>query len=289
MQEIRQQIYREERALFGARDLRIVDCVFDAGESPLKESAGLELSGALFRWKYPLWYADRVLAEDCVFFDTARAGIWYSREIELRRTVIEAPKTFRRCRSLTLTDVSLPHAEETLWSCENVVMKNLSVTGDYFAMNCSGLTVDGLTLDGRYAFDGVKDVTVRNARLLTKDAFWNSENVTIEDSFIAGEYLGWNSRNLTLVNCTVESLQGLCYIDGLTLKNTKLLNTTLAFEYSTVDAEIPSRVDSVLNPSAGVIRAGEIGDLILEKDRVDPARTEIRCGRIEKRSDKLIW
>lgn len=54
---------------------------------------------------------------------------------------------------------------------------------------------------------------IRNSTLLSKDAFWNSENVTVYDSFISGEYLGWNAKNLTLVNCTIESLQGLCYIE----------------------------------------------------------------------------
>ena len=87
--------------------------------------------------------------------------------------------------------------------------------------------------------------------------------------------LGWNAKNLTLINCTVESLQGMCYINNLVMKNCKLLNTTLAFEYSTVDADIVGKIDSVLNPSGGVIRADEIGELTIEKDKVDPAKTRI--------------
>ena len=118
---------------------------------------------------------------------------------------------------------------------------------------------------------------IRNAKLLSKDSFWNSENVTVYDSFISGEYLGWNARNLTLVNCTVESLQGMCYIDNLVMKNCKLLNTTLAFEYSTVEADITGRIDSVMNPSGGRISAESIGELILEKDKIDPSKTVIVC------------
>ena len=95
--------------------------------------------------------------------------------------------------------------------------------------------------------------------MLSKDAFWNSNHVTVYDSFISGEYLGWNARNLTLVNCTIESLQGMCYIENLKMMNCKLINTTLAFEYSTVDAQIVNTVDSVLNPSGGIIRADKIG------------------------------
>ena len=116
---------------------------------------------------------------------------------------------------------------------------------------------------------------IRNSTLLSKDAFWNSENVTVYDSFISGEYLGWNAKNLTLVNCTIESLQGLCYIDNLVMKNCKLINTTLAFEYSSVDADITGEVDSVMNPSSGRISAEAIKELIMEKDKIDPEKTQI--------------
>ena len=114
--------------------------------------------------------------------------------------------------------------------------------------------------------------------MLSKDAFWNSENVTVYDSFISGEYLGWNAKNLTLINCTIESNQGMCYIDNLVMKNCRLLNTTLAFEYSTVDAEIQNTIDSVLNPSGGSIRAEGIRELILEDDKVDVAKTVIQTA-----------
>ncbi len=67
----------------------------------------------------------------------------------------------------------------------------------------------------------------------------------------------------------------MCYIDHLVMKNCKLLNTTLAFEYSTVDAEITGKIDSVMNPSSGVIRADSINELIVEKDKVDPLKTKI--------------
>ena len=116
---------------------------------------------------------------------------------------------------------------------------------------------------------------IRNSNLLSKDAFWNTENVAVYDSFISGEYLGWNAKNLTLVNCTIESLQGMCYIDNLVMKNCKLINTTLAFEYSTVDADICSKIDSVMNPTSGIIKAQHIDNLIIEKDKVDPSKTKI--------------
>lgn len=277
--EIRQQFLTGERALFQGADLAIYDTIFDDGESPLKESHDIELYNSMFKWKYPLWYSKNIIARDCTWFEMARAGVWYTENISVINAVIEAPKNFRRCRRLTLDQVTFPNAAETLWSCEDVVMKHVTTKGDYFAMNCSDMKIEDFKLIGNYSFDGAKNVEIHNARMLSKDAFWNSDNITVYDSFISGEYLGWNAKNLTLVNCTVESLQGMCYIDNLVMKNCRLINTTLAFEYSTVDADISSRIDSVLNPSGGIIRAEYINELIVEKDKVDPSKTKIICRR----------
>ena len=52
---VKQKLLTGERALFASRDLRIVDSVFDDGESPLKESHNIELENSSFKWKYPLW------------------------------------------------------------------------------------------------------------------------------------------------------------------------------------------------------------------------------------------
>lgn len=272
---VRQEYLTGERALFMSRDLAVYDSVFADGESPLKESENIELYDSLFRWKYPLWYCNHVKAERCTWFDMARAGVWYTNDISVIDTIIEAPKNFRRCDGVTLKNVNFPNAEETLWNCQNVTLDHVTATGDYFAMNCKNMKLDHFELIGNYSFDGVQNMEIRNARLLSKDAFWNTDNVTVYDSFISGEYLGWNAKNLTLINCTIESLQGMCYIDNLVMKNCKLINTTLAFEYSTVDAEIVSNITSVMNPSGGTITADHIGELILEKDKVDLSRTKI--------------
>ncbi len=91
------------------------------------------------------------------------------------------------------------------------------------------------------------------------------------------------------MNCTVESSQGMCYIDGLKLVNCKLIDTTLAFEYSDVDADVKSGIVSVFNPGKGRIKAKSIGELILEESEIDPADTVIECDNVEKRSDRPEW
>lgn len=285
MEEIRQQVYVGERPLFHGTDLELHDTIFTDGESPLKESRDIRLYNCMFQWKYPLWYAKNIYAKDCTWLEMARSGVWYTDNITLEDCVLDAPKNFRRCHGVTLKNVSFSQAAETLWTCEDVSLERVTAKGDYFGMNSRKLRIRDFTLYGNYAFDGASDIEVRHAKLLSKDAFWNTQNVTVYDSFLSGEYLGWNSKNLTFVNCTIESLQGLCYIENLTLKNCKLLNTTLSFEYSTVDAEIKGRVESVFNPSGGVIRADEIGELTMDPQRIDPSKTVVHTGPDAKKGD----
>lgn len=277
MKEIERQILTGERSLFLGKDLVIKDTIFGDGESPLKESSGITLENCMFKWKYPLWYSRDIKVNNCVWFEMARSGIWYTHNIKVTNTIFEAPKNFRRSSEIYLENVNFPNAAEMLWSCKDITIRNVTAKGDYFAMNSENLDAENFYLVGNYAFDGGKNITVKNSKMLSKDAFWNVENATVSDSVILGEYLGWNSKNLTFINCTIESLQGLCYIDNLVMKNCKLLNTTLAFEYSSVDAQITGKIDSVLNPSSGTITADHIDELIIEKDKVDPSKTRIIC------------
>ena len=75
----------------------------------------------------------------------------------------------------------------------------------------------------------------------------------------------------------IETQTTMLKISEDTREIVKLINTTLDFEYSTVDADITSRVDSVLNPTSGTITADSIDKLIIEKDKVDPSLTKIVC------------
>ena len=290
MKEYRQQFFSGERALYAEDGAQIYDSIFDDGESPLKESKNIELYSSQFKWKYPIWYSNNVLVTNCNWFEMARSGVWYTNNITVKDSLITAPKNFRRCDGVTLENVNLTNAEETFWNCKNIKLNNVTAKGHYFAMNSENIEVDNFKLDGNYSFDGAKNITVRNSVLLSKDSFWNTENVTVYDSYICGEYLGWNSKNLTFVNCTIESLQGLCYIDNLTMKNCKLINTTLAFEYAKdIDAEITTKIDSVFNPVSGTISAPEIETLIVEKDMVNPDSTKVTCKAVGKKEEVVEW
>ena len=126
MKVIKQGYYVGERPLFGERGLTVEDSVFTDGESPLKECRDIKLFGCTFKWKYPLWYGESISAENCVWLETARAGVWYTDNVSAVDCRIEAPKNFRRCTGVRLKNVSMPNAAETLWSCRDVTMENVT-------------------------------------------------------------------------------------------------------------------------------------------------------------------
>ncbi|MEG0453621.1 MAG: DUF3737 family protein [Coprobacillus sp.] len=286
MKLLKQGYFKGERALFKGEDLRIEDSIFADGESPLKESRHIQICQSIFKWKYPLWYSQDIEVVDSTLLETARSGIWYTKNISIKDSIVEAPKTLRRSHHILLENVDMPIALETLWNCQNINIKNVKARGDYFGMNSQDITIDKLNLTGNYCFDGAKNIEVHNSKLISKDAFWNCENVVVYDSIIIGEYLAWNSKNITFINCTIESLQGLCYIENLKLVNCKLINTTLAFEYSTVDVDVITTIDSVMNPISGVIKAPAIGEVIMDKTMINPEDTKFYTNNLSLKEER---
>lgn len=266
MKEYKNQRFTGERALFKTDDAIIIDCNFSDGESPLKESSNLKLSHVTFEYKYPLWYGKNHTVEDSTFLVMSRSGLWYTNDSKFKRCLIKAPKEFRRCKNITIEDTIFEDASETLWTCDNVTLKNVKAKGDYLLKDSSDVIVSDLDLDGNYAFDGGKNIKICNSKLLTKDAFWNTTNVYIKDSYIEGEYFGWNSKNIVIENSTIISHQGFCYIDGLKMKNCKIIDSDLVFEYcKNLDCEIDSHIDSIKNPISGVVYFSSVGELILNE------------------------
>ncbi|GEO59287.1 DUF3737 family protein [Companilactobacillus bobalius] len=275
--QINEGYFDGERPLFKEHDAQITDTTFGEGESPLKEARNIDLNDVVFKWKYPLWYAKHVKVDDSIFETMSRSGIWYTDDIEINDSALQAPKLFRRASDIRLNNVHFADAEETMWTCKDIKMKDVEVNGNYFGKDSENIYAENLNVVGNYVFDGAKNVEIHNSSFVSKDAFWNCDNVTIYDSKISGEYLAWNTKNITLINCTIESDQGLCYIDGLKMVNCKLLRTDLAFEYcSNIDAEITTDVMSIKNPISGSIQVKSVDNIIFDDPEIDKTKTSIK-------------
>ena len=276
-QVISNQFFEGERPLFGLKDIRIENVKFYPGESAIKECSNVEAHRCEFMCKYPFWHNDNVLIEDCLFTVYSRAAIWYSRNIRMINSRVDAPKMFRELDNLYLENVKLSCAGETMWNCRGMKLRNVEARGgDYIFMNGTDIDIDGFYLQGNYSFQDVKNVVIRNAKLDSKDAFWKTENVTVYDSEINGEYLGWYSKNLRLVNCRISGTQPLCYCTNLVMENCTMgQDCDLSFEDSILEAVINSHITSIKNPAGGYIMADSIGEIIIDENCKNPGATKI--------------
>ena len=266
-----------ERPLYCRHDLRLENVTIHAGESALKETARIEAASCRFEGKYPFWCCNGLVVKDCLFTEGARAALWYSSGLLMEDCLVEAPKMFREMKNMTLRRVRIPNAAETLWRCNDVVLEDVEIDkGDYLFMHSGGIKIRGLKLQGNYSFQYCKDVEIRDSVLETKDAFWETENITVYDSVINGEYLGWYSRGLRLVRCRIGGTQPLCYAENLVLEDcTFEPDADLAFEYSSVDADIKGHITSVKNPRSGKIVAGSIGEIMIDENIKAPGDCKI--------------
>lgn len=278
MEHISGKEYGGERPLFAFHDLYLENVTIHAGESALKECTNIEAVGCRFEGKYPFWHVDGFVVKNCLFTEGARAALWYSRNLEMTDTLVEAPKMFREMDGIRLERVRIPDAQETLWHCRNVELKNVEVAhADYLFMHSENIRIEDYRQQGNYSFQYCKNVEIRNAVIDSKDAFWNTENVTVYDSELEGEYLGWHSKNLRLVNCKISGTQPLCYAHNLILENCTMADDCdLAFEYSSVEASVKSPVRSVKNPRTGSITAESYGEIILDENIKAPADCKIK-------------
>ncbi len=281
MQTISNQEFGGERPLFGSRGLRLEHVIINEGESGLKECADIEAVNCEFKGKYPFWHVDGFRIKKCTFHEGARAALWYSKDLVMEDTVVRAPKMFREMDNLTLKNVKLNDALETLWDCRDIKLENVAAeNGDYLCMHGRDIEVKNLRLNGNYAFQYCKNVIIRDSVLNTKDSFWETENVTVYDSEINGEYIGWHSKNLRLINCRLSGTQPLCYAENLVLENCEMApDCDLAFEYTSLKADVNSVITSVKNPLTGRICAKGYGDIIIDKNLKAPGncRIEVKC------------
>lgn len=273
MKRITNAEFGGERPLFASHGLYLENVTIHAGESALKECSNIEAVHCRFEGKYPFWHNDGFVIRDCVFTEGARAALWYSRDLEMYDTQVDALKMFREMDGVKLVNVNIPDAQETLWHCRNVDLEKVTVGhADYLFMHSSDIRISDYRQEGNYSFQYARNVEIRNADIHSKDAFWNSEDVTVYDSVLDGEYLGWHSRRLRLVNCRISGTQPLCYAHDLILENCTMGDDAdLAFEYSTVHATIDSHVVSIKNPRSGKIVARSCGQVILDENIKAPA------------------
>ncbi|MGF0098379.1 DUF3737 family protein [Prevotella sp. SGI.027] len=277
MELIKGKKFGGERPLFGIHDTRLEDVTITEGESGIKKCYNIEADHCRFIGKYPWWHVDHSVITNCYFETGSRSAIWYSNDMVMSDTIIDAPKLFREMNRLKLVNVQINDADETFWKVDHLTLRNVRLhDGTYPFMFCNHVDVDGLESDSKYVFQYVKDAVIRNAKITTKDSFWETENVTVYDSELNGEFLGWHSKNLKLVNCHITGEQPLCYCQDLVLENCTFgADCDRMFEESTLVADIRGAVTNIKNPTSGRIVADAIGSVTIDEHVLQPNNCEI--------------
>lgn len=196
------QVYDEERALYGIRGAEVMDCSFDGpadGESALKETADLRVERCYFNLRYPFWHTKNAVIRDVTMTENCRAALWYDEDITLENCRMNGIKALRECHGNIILNGCEIHSPEFSWRSSGIQVWNCSLESEYPFFECRDMEVEDLTMTGKYSFQYVENVMIRYSYLNTKDAFWHSKNVTVTDSVVRGEYLGWYSENLKLV------------------------------------------------------------------------------------------
>lgn len=165
------QYFEGERALFAEHDATLTNTTFGQGESPLKESRNITMKDSVFTWKYPLWYSQHVTVDHTIFETMARSGIWYTKDITITNSALQAPKLFRRCQQVRLAHVHFSDAQETLWMSDTVRLTDVQAAGDYFGMNSSNLYLDHVDLIGNYCSMAPKTLRYTTVRLCRRTRF----------------------------------------------------------------------------------------------------------------------
>lgn len=273
MELIKDKSFGGERPLFGSKNLRLENVAITEGESGIKCCENIEADNCRFIGKYPWWHVNGSLITNCKFEVGSRSGIWYSNNMVMKDTIIDAPKLFREMKNLTLENVKINDADETFWKVDGLKLKNVTLhDGTYPFMFSKNIYAENLVSDAKYVFQYCKNVELHNVKITTKDSFWECDNVTIYDSELDGEYLAWHSKNVRLVRCHISGEQPLCYLDGITLEDCTFdAACDRAFEDSeNINAVIVGHIENIKNPVSGRITADSIGSVTIDKNVKQP-------------------
>ncbi len=272
--EICGERFGEERALYGAHGVHLVDCRFDGeedGESALKESSDILVERTFCNLRYPFWHDTDLTIRESELTEACRAPLWYSANICMEDTKLHGVKALRECRNTTMIECDI-RSPEFGWRSTGVTFDRCTAEGEYFLFGGEDITMRNTHFQGKYSFQYIKNAVIEDCILDTKDAFWHAENVTVKNCTVKGQYLAWYADGITFDHCKIIGTQPLCYCKNLKLIDCEMLDCDLSFEKSEVEATLTTPVLSIKNPRTGRIVVPAVGEIIMD----DPQA----CGEI---------
>lgn len=278
MKRIENQVFDEERALYGSDGVVVKNCKFDGaadGESALKESKNIAVEDCFWNLRYPFWHDTNLTIKGTELTENCRAALWYSQNISIENSKLHGIKALRECADIVLKNCDIISAEFG-WFVQNVCMENSAMQGEYVFMRSDKLRFKNVTLNGKYSFQYITDSVFENCVFKTKDAFWHAKNVLVKDCVVQGEYLAWYAENITFERCKIVGTQPLCYCKNLKMIDCEMVDADLSFEKSDVEATLTAPIISIKNPTSGHIKVPSVQELIITDDQ---AKCKLEIGK----------
>lgn len=138
---IKNKTFDEERALYGSKNLKAIDCRFDGsadGESAFKECSDIAAENCFFNLRYPFWHNTGLEISGSEMTELCRAALWYSENIEISDTKMHGIKALRECKNVHIKNCDII-SPEFGWSVKNIAMENSSAVSEYFMMRSENL------------------------------------------------------------------------------------------------------------------------------------------------------
>lgn len=278
MKIVENQIFDEERALYGSDGIAVQRCKFQGpadGESALKESKNIAVKDCFWDLRYPFWHDINLSIRDTELTANCRAALWYSQNIQIENCKLHGIKALRECADVAIKDCDIISAEFG-WFVRNICMENSAMQGEYVFMRSQNLRFKKVTLDGKYSFQYITDSVFEDCVFKTKDAFWHAKNVLVKNCVVQGEYLAWYAENITFERCKIIGTQPLCYCKNLKLIDCEMVDADLSFEKSDVEATLIAPIVSIKNPTSGYIKAPSAQEIILTDEQ---AKCNLEIGK----------
>ncbi len=280
MKEIISKKFLNKRDLYHETDLRLINVEFKDSLSALKESSNVSLDSCIIDAKYLLWHTNKANIFKTIIKNDADSSIWYGIDINISKSEILADRILRECQKISLSNNKINGAEFG-FKCFDIIGNNLDINSKYAFSENKYLTLNNSKITGNYLFQYNQDLLIMNSEITGDEALWHTREALIKNSVIKADRFGWYTKDLTLVNCKIIGKDPFAYCEDLKLIDCEMEDASNAFEYSSVEADINSHIDSVINPRSGYINAKSIGEIIKTDDAIYESITEINIREKE--------
>ena len=106
MNKYENQVFDQERALYGSDGIEVSGCRFDGpadGESALKESRNILVRDCFFNLRYPFWHDKHLTIRSSEMTQLCRAALWYSEDITIEDSLLHGIKALRECGDVKIS------------------------------------------------------------------------------------------------------------------------------------------------------------------------------------------